>query len=191
MSTLAAVVLCAGKGTRMKSEQAKVLHRVLGKPLCAFPIQRALDVGASPVVAVVGHQADEVKAAITAAFPDGPLRYALQAQQRGTGHAVRCAEVALEAHRGAVLILYGDVPLLRAETLEALKAAHQGAEGALSLVTFSAADPTGYGRVIREGGKISRVVEQKDASFNNFRLVRLPDPSKTLPHIGRAVCDEQ
>src|SRR4051812_25113260 len=107
-SPLAAVVLCAGKGTRMKSEKAKVLHPLLGRPLCAYPISRALELSASPVVAVVGHQADAVTAALQAEFPGQVPRTALQAEQRGTADAVRSAREALKDHGGAVMILYGD-----------------------------------------------------------------------------------
>jgi bifunctional UDP-N-acetylglucosamine pyrophosphorylase/glucosamine-1-phosphate N-acetyltransferase len=161
---LAAVVLCAGKGTRMKSEKAKVLHPILGKPICAYPLMRALDLGASPVVPVVGHQAEEVERSIRTHFPAAPLRFALQKEQRGTADAVRSAEAALEDFKGLVLILYGDVPLVRRETLEALSAAHARSGGVLSLVSTSPADPTGYGRVIRELGKVVRIVEHKDAT---------------------------
>ncbi|MGZ3460948.1 MAG: NTP transferase domain-containing protein, partial [Archangium sp.] len=161
---LAAVVLCAGKGTRMKSEKAKVLHPILGKPLCAYPLMRALELGASPVVPVVGHQAEEVERSIRAHFPTAPLRFALQKEQRGTADAVRSAEGALKDFHGLVFILYGDVPLVRRETLEALAAAHHQSGGVLSLVSTRPADPTGYGRVLRELGKVVRIVEHKDAT---------------------------
>jgi bifunctional UDP-N-acetylglucosamine pyrophosphorylase/glucosamine-1-phosphate N-acetyltransferase len=161
---LAAIVLCAGKGTRMKSEKAKVLHQILGRPLFAYPVARALGIGASPVVAVVGHQADEVKQAIQRTFPDGPLRFALQAEQKGTGHAVRCAEEALRDFSGPVLILYGDVPLIREETLSALVEAYRSSDAPLALVSTLLDNPTGYGRVVREAGAVRRVVEHKDAS---------------------------
>ncbi|HYO73424.1 MAG TPA: sugar phosphate nucleotidyltransferase, partial [Archangium sp.] len=161
---LAAVVLCAGKGTRMKSDKAKVLHPILGKPICAYPLMRALELGASPVVPVVGHQADEVERSIRAHFPTAPLRFALQKEQRGTADAVRSAESVLKDFNGRVLILYGDVPLVRRETLEALVAAHEKSGGVLSLVSTSPADPTGYGRVLREGGRVVRIVEHKDAT---------------------------
>jgi bifunctional UDP-N-acetylglucosamine pyrophosphorylase/glucosamine-1-phosphate N-acetyltransferase len=168
---LAAVVLCAGKGTRMKSEKAKVLHPILGKPLCAYPLMRALDLGASPVVPVVGHQAEEVERNVRTHFPHAPLRFALQREQRGTADAVRSAEEALKDFSGRVLILYGDVPLVRRETLEALVAAHEKSGGVLSLVSTSPADPTGYGRVLREGGRVVRIVEHKDATAEQ-RAVR-------------------
>ncbi|HSP79957.1 MAG TPA: bifunctional UDP-N-acetylglucosamine diphosphorylase/glucosamine-1-phosphate N-acetyltransferase GlmU [Myxococcaceae bacterium] len=161
---LAAVVLCAGKGTRMKSENAKVLHPILGKPLCAYPLMRALALGASPVVPVVGHQAEEVERVLRAHFPQEPLRFALQKEQRGTADAVRAAEEALKDFQGRVLILYGDVPLVRRETLEALVAAHEQAGGVLSLVSTRPADPTGYGRILRAEGGVVRIVEHKDAT---------------------------
>ncbi|WP_223642717.1 bifunctional UDP-N-acetylglucosamine diphosphorylase/glucosamine-1-phosphate N-acetyltransferase GlmU [Corallococcus sp. EGB] len=164
MTALAAVVLCAGKGTRMKSEKAKVLHPILGRPLCAYPLKRALELGASHVVPVVGHQASEVEKSIRAHFPDAPLRFALQKEQKGTADAVKAAEDALKGHEGRVLILYGDVPLLRKETLQALLAAHDAAGGVLALVSTTLEDPTGYGRVIREGGKVARIVEHKDCT---------------------------
>jgi bifunctional UDP-N-acetylglucosamine pyrophosphorylase/glucosamine-1-phosphate N-acetyltransferase len=163
-SPLAAVVLCAGKGTRMKSEKAKVLHPILGRPLCAYPLKRALELGASPLVPVVGHQAAEVEKAIRAQFPSASLRFALQKEQRGTADAVRSAEESLKDFSGRVLILYGDVPLLRRETLEALVAAHEAGKAPLSLVSTVLEDPTGYGRVIREGGKVVRIVEHKDCT---------------------------
>src|SRR5690348_14208677 len=102
-SPLAAIVLCAGKGTRMKSEKAKVLHPILGRPLCAYPISRALELGAAPVVPVVGHQADAVTAAIKAEFPGQALLFALQTEQRGTADAVKSARHALEGFNGIVL----------------------------------------------------------------------------------------
>ncbi|MGQ0503719.1 MAG: sugar phosphate nucleotidyltransferase, partial [Myxococcaceae bacterium] len=148
----------------MKSDRAKVVHPVLGRPLCAYPLSRALELGASPLVAVVGHQADAVKSIIEAALPGAPLKFATQTEQLGTGHAVRSAEQALEGHKGAVLILYGDTPLLRLETLQSLKAAFEKSKVPLAMVTTSPKDPTGYGRVIREGGKVSKVVEHKDCT---------------------------
>jgi bifunctional UDP-N-acetylglucosamine pyrophosphorylase/glucosamine-1-phosphate N-acetyltransferase len=148
----------------MRSEKSKVLHPILGKPLCAYPMMRALDLGASPVVPVVGHQAEEVERTVRTHFPSAPLRFALQREQRGTADAVRSAQEALKDFSGRVLILYGDVPLVRRETLEALVAAHEKSGGVLSLVSTSLADPTGYGRILREGGRVVRIVEHKDAT---------------------------
>src|SRR5512141_1510244 len=114
---LAAIVLAAGKGTRMKSARAKVLHEVAGRPLAYYPVKRALELGADPVVVVVGHQAAEVEAALRAHLPGAPLRFAVQKEQLGTAHAVLAARAELRGFEGQLLILSGDTPLLVAETL--------------------------------------------------------------------------
>lgn len=158
-----AVVLAAGKGTRMRSDLPKVLHPLAGEPLAAHAIRAALDAGSAAVVAVVGHGAAAVEAALRPTFP--ALRFALQSEQRGTGHAVQCALPALAGHDGPVLILSGDVPLLRPATLRALTEAHARAPGGLALCTFMPADPTGYGRIVRdEVGQVRAIVEERDAS---------------------------
>ncbi len=163
--TLAAVVLCAGKGTRMKSDRAKVLHPILGRPLAWYPITNAFELGAQQVVAVVGHQAEEVRTALVSGFPGHVLQFATQAQQKGTGDAVNAARGALTGFSGAVLILYGDVPLLTVATLQRLLAAFDPAKGPLAMISCRLPDPTGYGRVLRGAGhRVEGVVEQKDAS---------------------------
>jgi bifunctional UDP-N-acetylglucosamine pyrophosphorylase/glucosamine-1-phosphate N-acetyltransferase len=170
MASLAAIVLCAGKGTRMKSEQAKLLHPVLGRPLFVYPIARALDLGASPVVAVVGHQAEAMTAAIRAQFPERGLRFARQVEQRGTGHAVQCAQRELESFDGDVLILNGDAPLLQVETLQTLQEAYRRSKAKLAILTTAPDDATGYGRVVRKKGSVVRVVEQRDASKAELKI---------------------
>src|SRR5580704_19405984 len=118
---LAAIVLAAGKGTRMRSSRAKVLHEILGRPLGAYPIDLARMVGADPVIAVLGHQRAVVEAALADRFGADAVTVVEQAEQRGTGHAVRLAMASLKRFTGElVLVLYGDVPLLRRETLAAL-----------------------------------------------------------------------
>ena len=166
---LVAVVLAAGKGTRMKSDLPKVLHKICGQELALFPIQAALGAGARHVVVVVGHGAEQVEATLRAALPGAPLSFAVQAEQRGTGHAALCAKAALleqGVSAGArVLLVAGDVPLLRAETLKQLAQAQQESGDVLGLVSTEFVDPTGYGRVIRDGkGRIQRIVEEKDAT---------------------------
>jgi len=161
---LAAVILCAGKGTRMKSAQAKVLHPLLGRPLFSYAVELAQSVGASPIVVVVGHQAAEVRAAVAAQGSSAPIRFAIQKEQRGTGHAVLCAQIELTQHRGPVLILYGDVPLLSAQTLHALRAAYARAKAPLALVATHREQPFGYGRLVRKGGRVARVVEERDCT---------------------------
>src|SRR6478609_1991755 len=162
---LAAIVLAAGKGTRMRSGRAKVLHELLGRPMAAYPIALAQAIGAEPVVAVLGHQRDAVEAALTARFGEKTIAVVEQTEQRGTGHAVRLAMPALARFTGQlVLVLYGDVPLLRRETLQELVGTARR-YGCLAVVTATPPDPTGYGRILRDQrGHVIGVVEQKDAS---------------------------
>jgi bifunctional UDP-N-acetylglucosamine pyrophosphorylase / glucosamine-1-phosphate N-acetyltransferase len=161
---LACVVLCAGKGTRMKSRLPKVLHPAAGRPLCAWPLLRAAAAGAEPIIAVVGHGAQLVQEVLSRGAPAG-LRFAVQAEQRGTGHAVLCGLAALAERVDEVLVLYGDTPLLQQESLDALLARRREGGCALGLLTTRLEDPTGYGRIVRgaEGG-IAKIVEHKDAS---------------------------
>jgi bifunctional UDP-N-acetylglucosamine pyrophosphorylase/glucosamine-1-phosphate N-acetyltransferase len=162
---LAAVVLAAGKGTRMKSRTAKVLHELGGRPLAWYPVKAALDAGASPVVVVVGHQAEAVEAALVASLPGAPLRFAVQEKQLGTAHAVLAARRALRGTDGPVAILSGDVPLLETETLLRVVRARARARVPLAFATMTLAEPRGYGRVIRDAGeRPARIVEEKDAS---------------------------
>jgi len=167
---LAAVVLAAGRGTRMRSARTKVLHELLGRPLVAYPVGLARGLGASPVVAVLGHQRAAVEAALAARFGTGAVAVVEQAQQRGTGHAARLAMPALGAFDGIVLVLYGDVPLLRHETLEALVGTARR-YACLAIVTATPADPTGYGRVVRDSrGNVTEIVEQKDATPEELEI---------------------
>ncbi|HVI75822.1 MAG TPA: bifunctional UDP-N-acetylglucosamine diphosphorylase/glucosamine-1-phosphate N-acetyltransferase GlmU [Anaeromyxobacteraceae bacterium] len=160
---VAAIVLAAGKGTRMKTRRAKVLHEVCGRPLAYYPVKRALEAGADPVVVVVGHQAEEVEAALRALLPDAPLRFAVQKEQLGTAHAVLSARSALRGFDGEVLILSGDTPLLTTETLRTV--ARRRGRAALAFATMTLENPTGYGRVVHapHGGP-ALVVEEKDAT---------------------------
>ncbi len=163
----AAVILAAGRGTRMKSELPKVLHAVAGQSMALYPARLANALGCSPVVMVVGHGAD----AVQKAFAGEGLCFVLQEQQLGTGHALLCAAEALQGFRGTLLLLCGDVPLLRRETLEHLLAYHAAQKAAVTVLTAQLADPHGYGRIIREGEEVLRIVEEKDASQKE-KLVR-------------------
>jgi bifunctional UDP-N-acetylglucosamine pyrophosphorylase/glucosamine-1-phosphate N-acetyltransferase len=162
MENVAAVILAAGKGTRMKSALVKVLHPAAGRPMISWSVDAARAAGASPVVLVVGHQADAVRAA----FHDSPeIRCAVQAEQLGTGHAVACARDGLAGFSGTVLILCGDTPLLRVETLQGLIRFHREQGASLTVLTARMDNPFGYGRVIRDSaGRVVRIVEQKDAT---------------------------
>lgn len=161
---IAALVLAAGKGTRMKSALPKVLHPACGKPLVAWPIEAALAAGANPVVAVIGHGAEAVQAELQTRF-GAVVRTALQAEQRGTGHAARVGLEALGDAAGTILIVYGDCPLLSADHLALLVERRTRANAPLALWTTRVADPRGYGRVVRgpDGGPV-RIVEEKDAT---------------------------
>jgi bifunctional UDP-N-acetylglucosamine pyrophosphorylase/glucosamine-1-phosphate N-acetyltransferase len=158
------VILAAGKGTRMNSGKSKVLHKLLGTPLISYPIERAQELGASPVVAVLGHQIEAVQQALVARHGEKAVAVVEQAEQRGTGHALRLGLGPLGAWEGIVLVLYGDVPLLRPETLAALVDEAARSEG-LAMLSAKVPDPSGYGRVVRYGkGQVLRIVEHKDAS---------------------------
>ncbi|HEY7744990.1 MAG TPA: bifunctional UDP-N-acetylglucosamine diphosphorylase/glucosamine-1-phosphate N-acetyltransferase GlmU [Desulfuromonadales bacterium] len=157
----AAVILAAGRGTRMKSTLPKVLHAVAGLPMALYPARLARASGCDPTVLVVGHEAAAVKSALAG---EG-LHFALQAEQLGTGHALLCAREQLAGFTGTLLLLCGDVPLLRAETLERLLAFHQAQAAAVTVLTAEMADPHGYGRIVRDGEEVLRIVEEKDASL--------------------------
>ena len=169
MRKIAAVVLAAGKGTRMKSDKAKVLHEALGRPIAYYPVRAALSLDCAPVVAVVGHQAQAVEEELSRQFAGAPLRFALQKEQLGTGHAVLCAQDALRGFEGDVLILAADVPLIRAETLQKLVEAKKDAD--VAMLTCRAREPKGYGRIVRNArGEVARIVEEKDASAEEKKL---------------------
>ncbi|KPP96728.1 bifunctional UDP-N-acetylglucosamine diphosphorylase/glucosamine-1-phosphate N-acetyltransferase GlmU [Marinobacter sp. HL-58] len=158
MTSLHVVILAAGQGSRMKSALPKVLHRIAGKPMLHHVMDTARKLGAAGIHGVIGHGADDVKAVT----PATDVQWAIQEQQLGTGHAVAQALPALPDD-ARVLILYGDVPLTRPETLEALVA--QVSEDSLGLLTVTLDNPDGYGRILRdESGKVTAIVEQKDAS---------------------------
>jgi bifunctional UDP-N-acetylglucosamine pyrophosphorylase/glucosamine-1-phosphate N-acetyltransferase len=163
-SQLAAIVLAAGKGTRMKTGRAKVLHEVCGRPMVYYPVKRALDAGASPVVVVVGHQGDAVEAALRSALPGAPVKFARQERQLGTAHAVLAAKPSLRGYRGPVMILSGDTPLLTTATLASVVDART-APGSLAFATMDLENPEGYGRVVHSPGKgPALIVEEKDAT---------------------------
>ena len=156
----AVVVMAAGLGTRMKSETIKVLHSVAGRPMIHYPVRLGLQLGAERVVVVLGHQKERVEAYLRSAFPNQPLFMALQSEPMGTGHAVSCAMPQLEGFEGDVYILSGDVPNLRAEALAPLA----DLPGVVRLLGMSPADPAQYGRLVRDGEALARIVEFKDCT---------------------------
>jgi bifunctional UDP-N-acetylglucosamine pyrophosphorylase/glucosamine-1-phosphate N-acetyltransferase len=158
---ISVIVLAAGEGTRMKSKRAKVLHCAGGMPLVEHVVNTAARLtGEENIVVVVGHQAEEVKSALA----DRDVRFVLQKEQRGTGHAVMACRDAVE-HAGSLVVLYGDCPLLPEATLRRLLAEHEKNGAAATLITTRLADPTGYGRIILdERGNVQAIVEQKAAA---------------------------
>ena len=161
---LGALVLAAGLGTRMRSARAKVLHELASVPLVRYPLAALAPLSPARVAVVVGHQADAVRAAVAGVIV-GDVRIVHQREQRGTGHAVACAADAFAGFLGDVLILYGDVPLIRTATLAALLDTHHREAADLTLVTMSFADPTGYGRILRDAdGRLLGIVEERDAN---------------------------
>ncbi len=149
----------------MKSARAKVLHEIAGRPLAYYPVKRALELGAERVVVVVGHQAEAVQAALVAALPGAPLRFAEQREQLGTAHAVLQAKAAMRGWAGPILILSGDTPLLTVEALSAVVSARARTKALAVMATMRPESPRGYGRVVRdERGRAVRVVEEKDAT---------------------------
>jgi bifunctional UDP-N-acetylglucosamine pyrophosphorylase/glucosamine-1-phosphate N-acetyltransferase len=157
---LVAIVMAAGKGTRMKSDKPKVLHEIAGEPLLGHVLYRLEALAPRNVYVIVGHGGDQVKAMLPASAT--PV---LQAEQLGTGHAVDQVTPHLQGFDGTVLILSGDVPLLSSETLQALLAQHRDAGAVLTFLTTELPDPTGYGRILRDAdGRIQGIVEQKDAT---------------------------
>jgi bifunctional UDP-N-acetylglucosamine pyrophosphorylase/glucosamine-1-phosphate N-acetyltransferase len=157
--SLAIVIMAAGKGTRLKSQRPKVLHAIGGKPLLAHVITAASRiVSPADIFVVGGHQAEKVEAAVAATG----VKFVLQAEQLGTGHAIQCAQQAIAGYDD-VLVLSGDVPLIRPETLEAMWGLHRAEDAAMTILTAVPDDPHGYGRVIRKRGgtDVAAIVEQK------------------------------
>jgi len=148
----------------MRSRLVKVLHPFLGRAMVVHLVDAAFRSGVDRVVTVVGHQADDVRKEIEVAFPGWSLGFAPQTEQRGTGHAL---QVALPALQGAseVLVIYGDTPLLQAKTLALLLTAHRESSHVMTIATFDALDPAGYGRIVRDAdGQVQRIVEHADAT---------------------------
>ncbi len=164
------VVLAAGKGTRMKSALPKVLHEAAGRALIDHVLGAAEPLNPSTVVVVVGHQTEQVRAHLK---PRPGIKFALQEPQLGTGHALLQAEPHLEGKTGTVLLLSGDVPLLRAETVGALLSHHANTRAAATILTSTVARPDGYGRVVRKDGSISAIVEHKDASAEERSITEI------------------
>ena len=158
----AVVIMAAGAGTRMKSATAKVLHHLGGRSMISYAVDAASALEPEHLVVVVGHQREQVEAHLSEVAPHAVT--AVQQQQLGTGDAVRSGLSILAELTGEVVVTSGDVPLLTGDTLRALVQTHRGEGNAVTVLTTIAADPTGYGRIIREADELTRIVEQRDAT---------------------------
>lgn len=161
------IILAAGKGTRMKSDIPKVLHLLKGKPLLYYPIALARQIKSEKIIVVVGHQSHLVRGM----FPDSDLIFVEQGQPLGTGHAIYVTRDYLKSMDSPVLILCGDVPLLRPETVSSFIDAHIESGAVLSVMTTINPEPGSYGRVVKdEQGRVVKIVEAKDASKEELRI---------------------
>jgi len=161
MKDTVALVLAAGKGTRMYSDLAKVLHLICGRPMLSYTLIAVEELGFDRVLVVVGHQAERIREV----FAEAQVEWVLQYQQLGTAHAVQCALPYLTDHGGSVLICCGDTPLLSAETLRMFHIEHVSRGADLSVLSMLLDEPGSYGRVVRgPGGEVSAIIEAKDAS---------------------------
>lgn len=158
----AVVIMAAGAGTRMKSAVPKVLHRLAGRSMISFAVDAASALEPEHLVVVVGHGREQVEAHLAEVAPQ--VRTAVQEQPRGTGDAVRAGLAALANLTGEVVVTSGDVPLLTGETLTELVISHRAQANDVTLLTALVPDPTGYGRIVREGVRVTRIVEQRDAT---------------------------
>jgi bifunctional UDP-N-acetylglucosamine pyrophosphorylase/glucosamine-1-phosphate N-acetyltransferase len=198
---LAVVVLAAGLGKRMVSQQPKVLNPLAGLPLAAHVLRALVPLNPSQTVVVVGRGADQVKTALGDGYgPDNAysIEYVTQQEQLGTGHAVLMAEPILHDYRGPVLVMYGDTPLLRSATLSALMNRHRQARAVLTMLTCIAADPSGYGRVVRDQGQnLVGVVEERAATLVQRAIseinsgVYVFDAQWLWPHLEKIELNQQ
>ena len=155
------MILAAGQGTRMKSRLPKVLHRIAGRPMVDYVLRTAQSVHPETVTLVVGHQAETVRSQLAS---HSGLHFVVQQPQLGTAHALQQAEPVLAGKTGTLVLLSGDVPLLSAATVQRLLETHTAAHAAATVVTAMVDRPYGYGRIVRTGGHLARIVEERDAS---------------------------
>jgi len=187
----AAIILAAGKGKRMKSQLPKVLHPILGCPILSYVLHAVNEISPKRIIVIIGHGGERIKGA----FHSDQIEYVLQNEPLGTGHAAMCAHEALKDFNGTVVILNGDFPLIRPETLKGFIEMHRRSKGALSLLTTVLDNPDGYGRVIRgRDGDVIRVVEEKDATAEEREIKEINSGAycvesdflwKALREIGR------
>jgi bifunctional UDP-N-acetylglucosamine pyrophosphorylase/glucosamine-1-phosphate N-acetyltransferase len=162
-----AVVMAAGESKRMKSAKTKVLHRIAGKPVLYYTLEAIREAGTDRIVVVVGRQAEEVRMS----FEGGGVEFMTQEEQLGTGHAAHVGLKPLVEFEGDVLVLCGDVPLVRKETLADLMKLHREKNSKVTLLTTNLNDPKGYGRIVRDDkGLIIKIVEEKEADSEEKKI---------------------
>ncbi len=186
----AALVLAAGKGTRMKSDLAKVLFPLDGRPLIHYVLDAVEEAGFTRTVVIVGHQHRAVRDTLAGRKAE----FALQEPQLGTGHAVQCAAPLLEGFTGDVAVLAGDAPLIRGATLRRLMDHHRETGATVTVLTARLDDPSGYGRIVRDpAGRVTAIVEEKDCTGDQRRIDEInssiyafgyPFLARALPHLG-------
>lgn len=158
---LVTLILAAGKGTRMKSDLAKVLHPLCGHPMIHYVIRMSREIGSTRTLAIIGHQKERVRDELT----DENIEFVVQEPQLGTGHAIAQAQGVLDGYNGEILILSGDAPLLTPATMRRLIEHHRTQSATATVLTTHLPDPTGYGRIVRNpDGSVQKVVEHKDAT---------------------------
>ena len=177
-SPINALILAAGLGTRMKSNQAKVLHKLGSRPMIARALRVAAELAPENIFVVVGHQAGKVEEAARGSLGAADaekLRFVMQSEQRGTGHAVKCASDALKNANGRLVVFYGDTPAVKAETLRKLVSEHERAGNAATLITIRIDPPPAYGRIIRRDGQgdFLKIVEERDCSPEERAITEL------------------
>ncbi len=170
MDKLAAVVMAAGQGKRMNSDLPKVLHEFFGRPMVAYVIDTLLSLGITDIYVVIGHQAEKVREALVPYLEK--IEFVMQAEQKGTGHAVLMTEPYLRDFDGDILVLSGDVPFLSGETIMNLIEVHRREEAAATVLSSIPEDPENYGRIIRVPGTdlVSYIVEDKDATVDEKKI---------------------
>jgi len=167
-NNIAVIILAAGKGTRMRSDTAKVLHEIQGRPMILYVVEAARKIAGDDVIVVIGNQAEEVRAIVS---DTADLLFAYQDQQLGTGHAVLCALPQIPGHCDHVIILYGDVPLIESETIGALVEDHLKARRDVSLLAVEMVNPFGYGRILLDDNRqISAIIEEADATAGQKQI---------------------
>lgn len=199
MTRLASIILAAGKGTRMNSDLPKVAHPVAGRPMVLWVADACAEAGCERIVVVVGHQ-QEVVRQIFADWPGDapPVEFAVQQPQFGTGHAVQCAAPTLADFAGDVVVLAGDGPAIRTQTLDRLVGTHRAAKAAATLATALIADPTGYGRIARDAaGRFAAIVEHKNCTPDQLKITEVNpsyycfDAPRLFDALGRITRDER